>query len=121
MSKCPVEHNQKAAVCPAQHSINPNNNIPEFSATELKQQNINLSLERETSGIPNSGEKEKKWEYPSPLQFYSALKRKGKEAPAKDIDTMVAIHNFINEVLYCFYPGILARNLEMGGKISLCL
>jgi cytochrome c heme-lyase len=100
MSKCPVDH-KNAAVCLAEHKLNPNNNIPEFSAAELKEQNINLSLERETSGIPNSGEKEKKWVYPSPLQFYAALKRKGKEAPAKDIDTMVAIHNFINEVFVC--------------------
>ena len=96
---CPVDHKgQKPAVCPAEQKLNPKNNIPEFSTKDLREQNINLSLERETSGIPNAGEKEKKWEYPSPLQFYAALKRKGKEAPAKDIDTMVAIHNFINEV-----------------------
>ena len=33
-------------------------------------------------------------------QFYNALKRKGKEAPAENIDMMVDIHNFLNEACW---------------------
>jgi hypothetical protein len=38
-----------------------------------------------------------KWEYPSPQQFYNALVRKGWETPEEHVETMVDIHNFLNE------------------------
>ncbi|KAN0061643.1 holocytochrome c synthase [Thecaphora frezii] len=38
-----------------------------------------------------------KWEYPSPQQFYNALVRKGWETPEEHVETMVLIHNFLNE------------------------
>lgn len=37
------------------------------------------------------------WVYPSPQQFYNALMRKGKETPEESVDSMVEIHNFLNE------------------------
>jgi len=37
------------------------------------------------------------WEYPSPQQFYNALVRKGMDTPAEHIETVVEIHNFLNE------------------------
>lgn len=39
----------------------------------------------------------KTWEYPSPQQFYNALVRKGWETPEEHVETMVEIHNFLNE------------------------
>ncbi|PWN49542.1 hypothetical protein IE53DRAFT_388230 [Violaceomyces palustris] len=38
-----------------------------------------------------------RWEYPSPQQFYNALVRKGWETPEEHVETMVLIHNFLNE------------------------
>jgi len=37
------------------------------------------------------------WEYPSPQQFHNALVRKGWETPEEHVETMVEIHNFLNE------------------------
>lgn len=58
-----------------------------------------LPTERSLSSIPRSvdaGRKET-WEYPSPQQFYNALARKGWETPVEHVETMVEIHNFLNE------------------------
>jgi cytochrome c heme-lyase len=105
--------------------LNPLNNIPALaqSPTSASQKTL-LSLERTTSSIPrvrsdssSSGsacpvahgdkgkgkaaataeEEDANWVYPSPQQFYNALARKGKEAPEESIDTMVNIHNWLNE------------------------
>lgn len=40
---------------------------------------------------------DEKWVYPSPQQFYNALMRKGKDTPEESIDSMVQIHNWLNE------------------------
>jgi cytochrome c heme-lyase len=37
------------------------------------------------------------WEYPSPQQFYNALRRKGWNTPVNHVEAMVAIHNRLNE------------------------
>ena len=72
--------------------------MPELSQGMAPGQKIRLSTEREISSIPKPEDGSgNKWEYPSSQQFYNALKRKGKEAPEENIDTMVAIHNFLNE------------------------
>jgi len=52
-------------------------------------------MQREASSIPRDAGL--KWEYPSPQQFYNALVRKGWETPEEHIETMVQIHNFLNE------------------------
>jgi len=54
-----------------------------------------LSTSRTQSSIPK--DHSAKWEYPSPQQFYNALVRKGWVTPEEHIDTMVQIHNFLNE------------------------
>lgn len=48
-------------------------------------------------GQGGSGEEPGRWEYPSPQQFYNALVRKGWETPEDSVETMVLIHNFLNE------------------------
>jgi cytochrome c heme-lyase len=60
-------------------------------------QKINLPLERETSTIPK-GDSEGNWEYPSPQQMYNAMLRKGyTDTPEDAVESMVAVHNFLNE------------------------
>lgn len=63
-------------------------------------QQTRLSTDREASSIPKSGGPDgETWVYPSPQMFYNALQRKGKAADVDeaDMDTVVAIHNSMNE------------------------
>jgi cytochrome c heme-lyase len=75
--------------------------MPELSQQPAAHQSVALSTERDESSIPRSpspdGEAAPNWEYPSPQQFYNALVRKGWETPEEHIETMVQIHNFLNE------------------------
>lgn len=56
---------------------------------------MHLPVAREESSIPR--DEGSRWEYPSPQQFYNALVRKGWETPEEHVETMVQIHNFLNE------------------------
>lgn len=69
--------------------------MPNLSQTPAAQQLAELPTEREVSSIPRDGSS--RWEYPSPQQFYNALVRKGWETPEEHVETMVQIHNFLNE------------------------
>lgn len=42
-------------------------------------------------------ERESHWVYPSPEQFYSAVRRKNHNARAEDMNVVVPIHNAVNE------------------------
>ena len=94
--KCPVPHDPPKVQCPVDHTaLNPLNQMPSLSQTPAPNQTINLPLSRTESSIPR--DHSAKWEYPSPQQFYNALVRKGWETPEEHIETMVEIHNFLNE------------------------
>ncbi|KAI1796594.1 cytochrome c and c1 heme-lyase [Ganoderma leucocontextum] len=109
-AKCPISHNKPAAAssspsssgpaqCPISHDaggVNPLNQMPALSQLPAEQQLSALPTERETSNIPRD-EGGTKWEYPSPQQFYNALVRKGWETPEEHVETMVQIHNWLNE------------------------
>lgn len=69
--------------------------MPNLAQTPAPNQIVELALARETSSIPRDNSS--KWEYPSPQQFYNALVRKGWETPEEHVQTMVDIHNFLNE------------------------
>lgn len=69
--------------------------MPTLSQAPAAHQAVALPTERETSTIPR--DESGKWEYPSPQQFYNALVRKGWETPEEHVETMVQIHNFLNE------------------------
>lgn len=69
--------------------------MPELAQTPAVNQTIELPTSRVESSIPR--DTSAKWEYPSPQQFYNALVRKGWETPEEHIETMVDIHNFLNE------------------------
>jgi len=97
-ANCPVPHDPhaKQAQCPVDHtSLNPLNQMPSLPQAPAQNQTINLPISRTESSIPR--DQSSKWEYPSPQQFYNALVRKGWETPEEHIETMVEIHNFLNE------------------------
>jgi len=93
ISSCPVQP-ASLAQCPV-HEINPANQMPSLSQVQSPNQSVHLPTIRTESSIPR--DPSAKWEYPSPQQFYNALVRKGWETPEEHIETMVEIHNFLNE------------------------
>jgi len=100
-SGCPIQHDAPAKSAPAQCAIdhgqgnNPLNQMPALAQAPLSNQSATLPLTRTESSIPR--DPSAKWEYPSPQQFYNALVRKGWETPEEHVETMVEIHNFLNE------------------------
>lgn len=71
--------------------------MPSLSQAPAASQSIALPTERTASSIPRTSDVGGVWEYPSPQQFYNALVRKGWETPEEHVETMVHIHNFLNE------------------------
>ena len=110
-SGCPMHQSSSSSVqhkpaggCPIDHSsldMNPLNQMPSLPQTPLDphKQTAPLPTDRTMSSIPRNTEdgKTQTWEYPSPQQFYNALVRKGWETPVEHVETMVDIHNFLNE------------------------
>lgn len=70
--------------------------MPDFPQTAAPEQKLNLSTDRETSSIPKTGS-ESKWEYPSAQQFFHALLRRNKTAEEDVMDSIVFVHNRVNE------------------------
>lgn len=116
-SSCPVKSPTQAARYPTSPStpidpprqpqsqsswsatLNPLNYMPTFRNERAvdSPQSVSLPLEREMSTIPR-GDSDENWEYPSPQQMYNAMLRKGHtDTPAEDVESMVAVHNFLNE------------------------
>lgn len=68
-----------------------------ISQERAPQQTVDLSVDRETSSIPR-GDAQGNWEYPSAQQMYNAMLRKGyTDTPQDAVESMVAVHNFLNE------------------------
>ena len=80
------------------NNMNPDNMMPDNLAQtqESPDQSRPLSTERVASSIPKSSSGEK-WVYPSPQQFFNALRRKEKSADEESMDSVVFVHNFVNE------------------------
>jgi cytochrome c heme-lyase len=69
----------------------------DLSQDRAENQSVALPTEREPSTIPR-GSGEGNWEYPSPQQMYNALLRKGyTDTDASAVESMVSVHNFLNE------------------------
>jgi len=85
--------------------LNPSNQMPSnLSQMPSRGQKYALSTHRCESTIPKGDfkpshqlEGTKTWTYPSPQQFYNAMKRKGYNPKEMDMDSVVAIHNTVNE------------------------
>lgn len=90
---CPM-HN---STTPVSDKLNELNMMPNLTQERQVDQTIELPTERTLSSIPKIAGQSEKWEYPSPQQFYNALRRKGWETPEEHVETMVDIHNFLNE------------------------
>jgi cytochrome c heme-lyase len=71
--------------------------FPDLSQDRAANQTVKLPTEREPSTIPR-GAGDGNWEYPSPQQMYNALLRKGyTDTDATAVESMVSVHNFLNE------------------------
>ncbi|KAH9877426.1 hypothetical protein IAQ61_002792 [Plenodomus lingam] len=77
--------------------LNPLNNMfSDLSNDRAAKQTLDLPLSRETSTIPKGDGS--LWEYPSPQQMYNAMLRKGyTDTPIDAVESMVGVHNFLNE------------------------
>lgn len=103
-SACPIKHSPLVSECPIKDNdevLNPLNNMPmAISSEKAPGQKISLSTERTISSIPR-GELDDQglWEYPSPQQMLNAMLKKGKGQgiPEDAVESMVDVHNFLNE------------------------
>lgn len=108
-AKCPIDHSslKPAATCPMKKNdddvevLNPMNNMPmAISSERAPGQKVILSTERTISSIPRGESADQGlWEYPSPQQMLNAMLRKGKGdgIPEDAVESMVEVHNFLNE------------------------
>mmetsp|Transcript_10770 Transcript_10770/g.16372 ORF Transcript_10770/g.16372 Transcript_10770/m.16372 type:complete len:372 (-) Transcript_10770:100-1215(-) len=116
-SGCPMEGKPSTSVedgCPVRQGkyknsnqynvysqvIDPRNQMPsQANQQQAPSQQHPLSTDRVKSHIPKGGTDDDTWAYPSPQMFWNALVRKGKSdgATERDMDTVVAIHNNMNE------------------------
>ncbi|CAD1811875.1 Cytochrome c heme lyase [Candida parapsilosis] len=115
LSACPIDHSSftksnspssAAPTCPvlakdSDEVLNPMNNMPMAISSELAPgQKIRLSTERTISTIPRGESPDQgQWEYPSPQQMLNAMLAKGKGdgIPEDAVESMVEVHNFLNE------------------------
>lgn len=71
--------------------------FPDLSQSPAPNQKLALPTSREESTIPR-GSGDGTWEYPSPQQMYNALLRKGyTDTDVTAVESMVSVHNFLNE------------------------
>ena len=92
----PLESSTTLSSTPSR--LNPLNYMfANLSQSRASNQTIGLPTDRETSSIPR-GDADSNWEYPSPQQMYNAMLRKGyDDTPQDAVESMVAVHNFLNE------------------------
>lgn len=86
---------------PTSIAIEVSSNSKSCSSNELPDQplyttNVKLPMEREISSIPKTNESGN-WIYPSQKQFFEAMQRKNWNPEASDMQTIVPIHNSVNE------------------------
>jgi cytochrome c heme-lyase len=103
---CPMKMNGKKNDDQVQYNvysqpIDPKNNMPAVeNQLPAAQQKVALSTDRVNSNIPKGGtDSGTTWTYPSPQMFYNALARKNKleDTDESAIESVVAIHNNMNE------------------------
>jgi cytochrome c heme-lyase len=104
--------------------LNPLNYIPANlpnTRSSSSPQTLTLPLSRSTSSIPRADTPNTKWEYPSPQQMYNAMLRKGyTDTPADAVESMVAVHNFLNEGAWeeiVEWEGIFRGGLKDGWRM----
>lgn len=82
-------------------TINPQTNLPNESELQQRSTEVasKLPADRTASTIPRASSSQT-WTYPSPRMFYNALLRKGYETRPEDIESMLQVHNFLNEQVW---------------------
>ena len=101
-SSCPIPHEARSNADEKPKSmlsqLNPLNYMfPDLSQKRAPNQTHALPTSREESTIPK-GSGDGTWEYPSPQQMYNALLRKGyTDTDVTAVESMVSVHNFLNE------------------------
>ena len=99
-SACPVKGGSKGTEYNVySQPIDPTNNMPQVAnQMPAPNQSQSLSTHRVSSTIPK-GNAATTWTYPSPQMFYNALARKGKlgDTQESDMESVVALHNRMNE------------------------
>jgi len=92
-----------------------------ISQAPAPDQNYKLPTTRDESSIPK-GSGDGKWEYPSPQQMYNALLRKGyTDTDVTAVESMVSIHNFLNEVAWAEivdWERRFGKGLKRGWEVS---
>jgi len=86
-------------------------------------QTVSLPTSRDASSIPKGAPGDAgNWEYPSPQQMYHALLRKGyTDTDATAVESMVAVHNFLNEGAWAEIEGWERRfGLGLGRGWEIC-
>jgi cytochrome c heme-lyase len=98
-SGCPVPHGQRSSEQSTLSKLNPLNYMfRDLSQSPGPNQTVSLPTSRDPSSIPRGDRSGTNWEYPSPQQMYNALLRKGyTDTDASAVESMVAVHNFLNE------------------------
>ena len=111
-ASCPIAAPKNASpnTSSALSRLNPLNYMPStLSQERASQQTRALPTSRTTSSIPR-GDTNTNWEYPSPQQMYNAMLRKGyDDTPEDAVESMVAVHNFLNEGAWNEIEGWEAR------------
>jgi len=99
-SGCPVPHASRTEEKEKSllSQLNPLNYMfPDLSQKPAPNQSHALPTSREPSSIPK-GTGDGNWEYPSPQQMYNAMLRKGyTDTDVTAVESMVSVHNFLNE------------------------
>jgi cytochrome c heme-lyase len=119
----PADLPKDSSSTPSKYSkYNPLNYMfSDLSQDRAENQTVALPTEREPSTIPK-GNGEGNWEYPSPQQMYNALLRKGyTDTDATAVESMVSVHNFLNEGAWAEiveWERRFGRGLKKGWEIS---
>eukprot|EP00941_MAST-03F_sp_MAST-3F-sp1_P002744 g2744.t1 len=99
-SGCPMHEKSIPSGCPMHKDskgLPANSELPPNQRPSLGQR-IPLSTHRLHSRIPKAdGESGETWVYPSEQMFFNAMKRKGYNADERDMRSVIAVHNTVNE------------------------
>lgn len=83
-------------------NMDPDTNLPAenvLQRSNCSDKSASLPTDRTASSIPRASSSQT-WSYPSPRMFYNALRRKGYDTPPEAIESMVQVHNFLNEQVW---------------------
>lgn len=99
--KCPVDHRTRAAYLSNPNPLHGRRQGPDDATTLSKERTVS-SIPRWHDSVSNEAtskatESTRNWVYPSPAQFYAAMERKQHNPRSADMQTVVPIHNAVNE------------------------